>query len=404
VKKILRRLPLLLFLGLVVAGLVYGFRPQPVAVDLGTVTRGPMRVTVDEDGKTRVQKRYMITAPVAGKLRRIELKAGTDLGGLYARSLPLAILEPTFSPFLDPVERKKAEDRKNAAEARVEQTRELYKKAEQQEAFAKTEYRRIERSTSAGGTSRQELDEAELKLRVAERELVANRFAVQVAEFELKQARSALHPPTGPENGAHLPIYSPIDRGMVLKVVQESERVVAAGAEILEVGDTQLLEAEIDVLTQDAVKVLNKAEVELVHWGGAKPLKGWVRTRESGFMKVSALGVEEQRVNVIVDFELPEEYRGRVGDGYRVEARIVIWKGENVLKVPAGALFRQGKQWAVYVRQEGKAVLRTIKIDNDHNNGLEAEVLEGLKEGDEVVLHPGDKVKEGVAIAPRQAN
>jgi HlyD family secretion protein len=196
-------------------------------------------------------------------------------------------------------------------------------------------------------------------------------------------------------------IRSPISRGKVLKVSQESETIITAGTPIMEIGDPEDIEAEIDVLTTDAVKVRRGAKAYLLHWGGDTPIVGHVRlTEPSGFTKVSALGVEEQRVYVIIDFKVPRDWQGQVRDAYRVEARIVTWEGEDVLKVPAGALFRQGKEWSVYVMADGKASLRTVKIG--HNNGLEAEVLDGLSEREQVLLHPGDKIKDGVAIVARK--
>lgn len=398
-KRLLRKLPLLLFLAGIVTALAYGFRSRPERADLRAVARGPLLVTVNEDGKTRARDRYIITAPLAGKLRRLKLKAGADLEEWYRGQQPLALLEPQTPALLDGRARAEAEARKQVAESRVEEAKERVKQAEEHERFARTDFLRVERSTAAGGGSRQERDDAEAKLRAAERDLAARRFAVQVAQFEVKLAQAVLEPG---ENGKAIPIVSPISKGKVLKVFQESERVVTAGAEIMEVGDPEYLEAEIDVLTQDAVRIRNGFKVFLEHWGGDVPLEGKVCGRESGFMKQSALGVEEQRVNIIVDdFRLPDKYRGQLGDAYRVEARIVVWESKDVLKVPAGALFRQDKDWAVYLVQNGKATLRTLKID--HNNGLEAEVIEGLKEGDEVVLHPGDKIKEGVEVVPRTA-
>jgi HlyD family secretion protein len=187
----------------------------------------------------------------------------------------------------------------------------------------------------------------------------------------------------------------------VLRVHQESACVVTPGLKLVEVGNPANIEVEIDLLSSDAVKVKKGDRVLIEHWGGSKPLEGRVRVIEpSGFLKVSALGVEEQRVYVIIDFTSPRPEWERLGDGYRVEARIVIWEGQKVRKVPSGALFRNGKGWAVFVIEEGKAVRREVEID--HNNGREAEVLSGLEEGEQVVVHPGDKVKEGVAVAPRE--
>jgi HlyD family secretion protein len=409
VKKVVRRLPLLVFLALVVAALVYGFMPHPIGVDLAVVERGSLLMTVDKEGKTRVKQRYVVTAPLAGKLLRIDFKPGADLEKLLTSGRPLAVLEPSLPPLLDARTRAETIAKEKAAEGRLGKAREELDKARKQEQHARTEHDRIERAHLTGSSSRQELDDCELKLRSAMRDLNAAQFMVQVAEFERDQVRATLRAFTqrntspGEVEPWRMEIPSPIARGKVLRVLQESESVVAAGTQILEVGDTELIEAEIDVLTQDAVKVRDGYKAFLVNWGGPHPLEGHVRlTEPSGFLKVSALGVEEQRVNVIIDFKVPKEYQGQVRDAYRVEARIVVWEGKNVLKVPAGALFRKGKNksWAVYVVHNGKAELRELKID--HNNGLDAEVLEGLEEGDQVILNPGDKIKEGVAVVSRK--
>jgi HlyD family secretion protein len=409
VKKFVRRLPLLLFVLLVIAALVYGFMPHPIGVDIAVVERGSMQLTVDKEGKTRVKQRYIVTAPLAGKLQRIKFKAGMDLATLKTQGQPLAVLEPSDPPLLDARARAEAQAREKAAEARLGEAKEKLDKCRKQEQHARAEHDRIERAHLSGSTSRQELDDCDLKLRSAMRDLNAAQFTVQVAEFERDQVRATLKAFTqrstspGEIEPWRIEIPSPIPRGRVLRVLQESEAVVAAGTQILEVGDTELIEAEIDVLTQDAVKVRDGYKAFLVNWGGPKPLEGNVRlTEPSGFLKVSALGVEEQRVNVIIDFTVPKDYQGQVRDAYRVEARIVIWEGKNVLKVPSGALFRKGKNksWAVYVVQNDKASLRELKINN--NNGLEAEVLEGLEEGEQVILNPGDKIKEGVAVVSRK--
>ncbi len=400
-KRFIRRIPLLILVAAIVASLAYAFRPQPLPVDLASVGRGSLRLTVDEDGKTRIKQRYIVTAPLAGRLQRIVLKPGDDLKELRKKGLPLAVLVPVTPALLDARARGEAQAKENAAKARLEEGMVRRDKARKQESHARTEYDRVRRAGLNGGSSRQEVDDAELKLRSSEHDLSAAAFSIQVAEFELQQVRAVLRPFASPGEVEPIVIGSPITEGKVLRVLQESETIVTAGAQLMEVGDPDSIEAEIDVLTADAVRVRDGAKAFLEHWGGDKPLEGRVRlTEPSGFTKVSALGVEEQRVNVIIDFKVPPEWRGQMRDAYRVEARIVIWEGENVMKVPAGALFRQEKEWAVYVLEAGKATLRVLKIG--HNNGLEAEVLSGLKEGEQVVLHPGDKIKDGASVISRK--
>jgi HlyD family secretion protein len=239
--------------------------------------------------------------------------------------------------------------------------------------------------------------------RTLEQDYQAAKFAEDVARFELEMARAALlrTRPTqnGPPDGRQFPIRSPIT-GTVLRVFQKSETVVAAGARLLELGDAEDLEAEIDVLSSDAVKIQPGMTAYLEQWGGNAPLMGHVRLVEpSAFTKVSALGVEEQRVNVIIDFVDPPQNRAALGDAFRVEARIVIWEQPDVLQVPTGALFRSGDAWAVFVADQDQAHLRTVELG--HRNSQAAQVLSGLQVGDQVVLHPSDKVRDGFAVKKR---
>ncbi len=399
-KKLFKRLPLLLSgVGLVVA-LVYGFRPAPVPVDLAAVTRGPLQVSVEEDGKTRIRQRYIVAAPIAGRMQRVDLKPGDQVPS----SSLLAKIEPPHALLLDPRAREESQARVDAAKARLKQANAQLDEAKASDNFARAEYGRL-RSLSYGGAAAQELESAAMRERTAAAKVRANEFAVSVAEYELRQAKAALrftqYGSPGETSTGSFPVVSPISKGRVLRVMKESATVVTAGTEIMEVGDVKDLEAEIDVLTTEAVKVRKGAKVFLEHWGGDRPLEGEVwRIEPSGFTKISALGVEEQRVNVIVKFDVPEKYQGAIGDAYRVDARIIIWQDKDVVKVPAGALFRNGGgKWAVFILEEGRAVRRLIKIG--HNNGLEAEVLSGLSAGDQVILHPSDKIKDGVLIAPR---
>jgi HlyD family secretion protein len=384
-----------------VAALVYGFRPSPLPVDLVRVTRGTLQVYVEQDGKTRIRQRYIVTAPLAGRMERVSLKPGDPVPTSYE----LTTIKPPHALLLDPRAREEGQARLDAAKARLKQVNAQLDDARASDSFARAEYSRL-KSLPFGGASPQELDSAAMRERTAEAKVRANEFAVRVAEYELRQAEAALRfTQNGSSDETSQGSFSvkspPLRKGKILRVMKESATVVTAGTDILEVGDIEEIEAEIDVLTTQAVKIKpGKSQVFLEHWGGP-PLKGLVRVVEpSGFTKVSALGVEEQRVNVIVDFDVPKEYRGRIGDGYRVDARIIVDEAKDVLKVPHGALFRNGAgKWAVYVAEEGRAVLRPVKIGRD--NGLEAEVLSGLSEGDQVLLHPSDKIKDGVSIAPR---
>jgi HlyD family secretion protein len=378
---------------LAVGLLVWSFLPAPVEVDLAAVTRGTLRVTVHHEGKTRIRDRYVVAAPLAGRLRRIEWRAGDPV---RAGKTLLTVIDPTDPSLLDA--RARAE-----AEARVRAAVEARAVAEANRDQAQAELERGRKLRAQRAISQEEYENLEYKVRTTA-------LSVRIAVFELELARAALvrtrprGSPGEPQTWG-LEIPAPID-GVVLEVLQESERVVQAGAELLRVGDPLNLECVIDVLSPDAVRIREvlsahpPVRVLLEHWGGERPLNGRVRRVEpAGFLKVSALGVEEQRVNVIVDFTDPPARWQALGDAYRVEARIILWEGQNVVKVPSGALFRHGGGWAVFRVEGERAVLRPVRVGRD--NGLDAEVLGGLEEGDRVVIHPGDKVRDGVAVSPR---
>jgi HlyD family secretion protein len=370
----------------VTALVVYAFLPARVEVDAARVERGPLLVTVDREGKTRVREGYVVSAPLAGRTQRIELHPGDRVE--EGKTL-LAVIEPGDPALLDP--RTRAE-----AEARVRAAEEANKLAGTNLNQARIEAERARRLGAGQGIAREDLERAEHRERAAA-------FSLRIAAYELEVARAAFQrtqPRSPGENGStRLELRSPIT-GCVLEVYQESARNIPVGTELLKLGDTTQLECVIDVLSTDAVKIARGAKVYLEHWGGERALRGRVRLVEPGaFMKVSALGVEEQRVNVLVDFTEPRTEWEALGDGYRVEARIVVWEGESVLKAPAGAFFRHGDAWAVFLNVKGQARLTPVSLG--HTNGLETQVLDGLHEGEMVILHPSDRIKNGVGVAPR---
>lgn len=380
------------------AGLIWAFRPRPIEVDLGEVTRGQLLETIDEDGRTRVKERYVVSAPLAGRVQRITL----DEGDIVERGTTvLAVVEPALPALIDPRAREQAETAVRAAEASVEQTQAAVVRAEAELAKARVDLRRSEELLKSKAVSPDEVETNRLNVAVREAELRSAHFAVDVARHQLEQARAALlavsDATTRPSEA--MKITSPIN-GRVLRVLQESETVVPAGAGLVEVGDIGQLEAVIDVLSRDAVRIRPGAGVILERWGGEQDLRGVVRRVEpSAFTKISALGVEEQRVNVVVDLVDRAADGEMLGDGYRVDARIIIWQGLDVLRIPTGALFRDGEAWAAFVADNGTARLRRLKIGV--LNPEQAEVLDGLRPGDLVVLHPSDKVRDGVSIVPR---
>lgn len=395
----IRRL-LLVVLALAVASFIgYAFVPKPVGVDLAPVTRGLLRVTVDEDGKTRIRERFEVSSPLAGKMSRITLKAGDRVEA--ARTL-LTVLEPTDPAFLDARAHAEAEARLREAEKGPPEAEQRLKEARLAYEFASRDVAR-HRGLVGQGVSAQQFEDMLLKEQTAQARLRAAELFRQMADFRLELARAAFvrmrERSPGEPNGSRLEVRAPID-GAVLRVFQESTTITTPGQKLIELGDPTDLECVIDVLSADAVKIRPGARAFLEHWGGPQPLNGRVRLVEpSGFLKISALGVEEQRVNVIIDLVDPPEQRRTLGDAYRVEARIVIWEEGDVLKVPASARFRHGDGWAVFVASGGYAVLQPIKAGE--SNGLEVQVLDGLEEGEQVVVHPSDKIKDGVKVQPR---
>ncbi|MDH3231630.1 MAG: HlyD family efflux transporter periplasmic adaptor subunit [Alphaproteobacteria bacterium] len=385
------------------AGLIYAFWPQPVPVDTAVIARGEHVVTIDGDGKTRVREVYVVSAPVPGRLLRIERHVGD---AVVANETNLATIHPTDPAFLDRRARAQAESVAKAAEAAFVLAEAEQARAVAELEFAQAELARAERLATRGAVSQRDLDRAKLTLRTAKAAVATAKATVEIRRFELESARAGLIEPggSGSRTDAQLccvDVFSPVN-GRVLRVMHESEAVVAAGAPLVEVGDSHDLEVVVDLLSSDAVRVAEGAEVQIEDWGGRNALTGRVRRVEpTGFTKVSALGIEEQRVNVLIDFaDSPDRWRD-LGHGYRVEAHIVVWRGEDVLKLPLGALFRDGERWAVFVAEAGRAQLRHVEID--HANGREAQITAGLAAGDTVILHPSDLIAGGVRIVPRSA-
>ena len=392
-----RRLPWIIGLGL--AGIIIlGLLPKPLPVEIAQVSRGDLKVTVNEEGMTRVKNRYVITSPVAGQLRRIDLKPGAPV---EAGKTVLAVLESGGADLLDTRSLAQAQARVRAAQAAVAQAAAQRARASANAKMQREDFVRQKQLFTAGTLSRQEFDAADMRATTTAQDERATEFAGQIAEFELAQAQALLlrGQPTGAAAGGEpLLISSPVS-GRVLRVMQESERLVPAGFALLEVGDPMDLEARIEVLSRDGVAIQPGAQVKLEQWGGPTALNARVRWVEpSAFTKISALGVEEQRVYVIVDFTDPFSVRAMLGDNYRVEARIETWSGLNILKVPAGALFQRGATWQTYATDAEGKYARLRRVRAGHSNGLETEILEGLAEGQKVVVYPGDQVAEGSRI------
>jgi len=393
-----RRILLILIIVLVLAAVGYGFLPGSVLVETAVVSRGPLAVTLVEEGETRVKERFVIAATVDGMVCRIDL----DVGDPVEAGQLLAYLEPLPPTVLDPRSRAEARARVATAEAQLQAAWEQAQAAEADAEYAAQELARLERLFQAGNLSQGQLDQARAGFRRSSARARAASFTVQEARFVLQAAEavlgvSAADEPT--ETPEQVPIRSPVS-GQVLAVQQESECVATRGQPLLEVGDPRELEVAVDVLSADAVRIEPGMRVWLERWGGEQALQGRVRTVEpTGFTRVSALGVEEQRVLVIVDIVSPPENWARLGDGYRVEARFVLWEGEAVLQIPLGALFREGEDWASFLVAEDTARLRNVVPG--HQGTQNVQILEGLAEGETVVVHPPGTLAGGVAVSPR---
>jgi HlyD family secretion protein len=392
IRRVLIALALLAVIGLIVVAWI----PNPVEVEVAEVSRGALIVTVNEDGRTRVKDRYIVSAPVTGNLARLDLEAGDSI----EQEQVLARLVPLPPPLLDSRTRAEAKARVDAAMAARRQAQAAVNRARFQRDFAKQESQRAQAVVQQGGLARSDADRAISTYRSSEEDLRSAEFGGRVAEHQLKLAQTTLMQLSGQgEEGEQLEIISPV-AGQVLKVFQESEGVVQSGTPILELGDPAALEVVVDVLSQDATRIPAGAPALIERWGGKNPLRGHVRIVEpSAFTKLSALGVEEQRVNVIIDMDDDHELWQSLGDGYRVEARISVWEGKDVLRVPASAVFRFEDSWATFVVEDGSAVIRPVELGE--TNGLETEVISGLDEGEMVIAYPSDSVRDGVSVEAR---
>lgn len=392
VSRWLKRAVTVLFVLGIVAMIVVAWLPKPVPVELAKVTVGLLEVTVDEDGRARVKDRYVVSSPLAGSVGRIELSAGDSV----RQEQVLARVVPLDSPLLDPRSRATADARIAAAMAGQKQARAQIDRAQAALDFARTEVERG-RALAARGTMPQAgLERAELEARTRAAELASTEFGAKVADYELQMAQAAKGRLHGGRGGDQLELPSPIT-GRVLRVIQESEGAVQPGTPLLELGDPQALEIVVDVLTSDAVSIAPGAEVHIERWGGPE-LKAVVRRVEpSAFTRLSALGVEEQRVNALIDLRSPMADWAALGDGYRVEARIVTWRRDNVTKVPASAVFRHKTGWALFAVRGGAA--RLVPVQVGKRTGLEIQILSGVTAGEAVVTHPSDRVKDGVKVA-----
>ncbi len=388
------------------AGAIYwGMRPQPAEVEAVAVSVGPMETTVEEEGKTRLRDRFVVSAPLSGVMRRHDWKVGDTLAG----GRPVAWLAPMRAEVLDARRLSEGEARLQAAsaaregaDARLRSAQEQVKAAAADAEYWQQQTAREERLLATGDVPAARLDRSRAEVKRAEATRLAAEQAVALARSEISRARAdveaaraAVSNP-GPVTGQLQAVSSPVS-GRVVRVIRESEGVIASGEPILELGNTRALEVEVELLSADAVRLGPGTRVRLTRWGGEGALDARVRLVEpTGFTKISALGVEEQRVRVISDIVAPADQWQRLGEGYRVEASFILWSGDRILHLPASALFREGAGWAAFVVADGFARKRTVQVG--HRNGLVAEVLGGVREGERVVPHPDDKLLDGLAV------
>lgn len=385
----------------VVVLLVLALRPRPVPADLVEVTRGPLAETLDHVGQTRVEDRFVISAPVDGRVRRIELEPGDPV---VANETLLAVFEPAEPALLDRRTQAEAEARVRAARAGLARARAEEDRALAASELAQREVERVRQLAAGEIASRQLLDFAEAEARAARDARDGARSTVEAARYELQAAEARLLRPASAGDGSHagtapaIFLRSPVD-GTVLERLRESAATVPMGEPLLVVGDPSELEVVADFLSSDAVRMEPGMTAWIERWGGGGALPGRVRRVEpSGFLKISALGVEEQRVWVVVDFADPAA-AAALGDRFGVEVRVEVWRPDDALRVPTSSLFRHGGEWAVYRLEDGRAQLRTVEVGP--GDGLLAQVLAGLEEGDRVVIYPSDAVVDGVRLDSR---
>ena len=395
-----KRAAWVLVLGLIVSAFVWFAWPRPIPVDLAPVVKGPMEVTVDDEAKTRVRHVYTVSAPIAGKVLRTSREVGDQVN---ADETVVAVMRPSLPAFHDARTHEELEAARAAADAGVRLAEAEVRRIDAALAFSRSELERAHTLARTDAISAKALDKARLDVETNEAALASAKAQLDVRRSERTGVAARLSHPS--ENQTADPaccvqIRAPVT-GRVLRVVQESEAVVPAGAPLIEIGDPANLEIVADLLSTDAVQIRAGAAVRVDGWGGP-PIRGRVsRIDPAGFLKVSALGIEEQRVRTRIDLVDPADTWSRLGHDYRVIVHVTVWEAPEVLTIPVGALFRKGETWAVFAVVNGQA--RTTPVQIGHRNNRVAEVVAGLSAGDRVVLHPSDRVTEGTGVVERKS-
>ena len=385
----------------VIGAFIYALSPKPVLVDTTVISRGPLKVTVDEEGETRIREIYVVSSPLDGRV----LRSPREVGDVVMKDKTLlAVIEPGDPSFLDIRKRRELEAIVAAAEASIVLTESEIDRAESELEFAQSDLKRAKSLSQRGTISERTLEKAALDVQTHQAGLAQARANLILRHRQLDSAKARL---IGPEQkktkeadeSCCVEVHAPVD-GRVLRIDKESEQIVKAGEPLLRIGDPKDLEIVVDLLSTDAVKVKAGAEALIEGWGGPKPLKAKVRRVDpAGFTKVSALGIEEQRVNTILDLTSSREELPTLGHDFRVFVRITVWSAEDALRVPLGALFRQKNEWAVFKVVDGTAHLTPVKIGQ--RNTHMAEIIEGLETGTRLILHPSDRVSDGSSIEER---
>ncbi|MCZ2073783.1 MAG: efflux RND transporter periplasmic adaptor subunit [Bryobacterales bacterium] len=380
----------------IVAAIVYALRPQPVPIEMAEVVRGPLTVTVEEEGKTRVKERYVIYAPVTGYNRRLDFDAGDPV----KQGQVVATIEPSRPVPLDM--RSLAEGRAAVAVAgaQVQAAEQRIRAATANAEYWSAELKRVNDLVRTGDIARSRLEQTVSEQQRAAAALAEAQHAMEAAQSELRRARAAVTEFTGtPQATGIVEVRAPV-AGRVLKLLRESAGAISVGEPLLEIGNARAIEVEIEVLSPDAVRIKPGTSVVFTRWGGDGSLEGVVqRIEPSGFTKISALGVEEQRVPVIAILTSPETVWSGLGAGYRVEASFILWQGQDVLQVPTSSLFRYGDGWAVFVVDGGSARRRLVELG--HRSGLRTEITSGLQPGERVIAYPDETIEDGTPVEPR---
>jgi HlyD family secretion protein len=391
---LLRRSLPWLVLALLVSLVVWGLWPKPVMVETGVIARSPLTVRVSEEGKTRIRNRYVVAAPVGGMMQRVVMRPGDEV---KANETVITRIVPQTAPLIDPRARIQAQEAVSMHKANRKRAVESQAALKIAADLAAVERDRAFAVKERGAVSALDLDRVEAEATAKAAELRAAEFALQVIDHELAQALAVLEQPASGATDPVVEIKSPVT-GKVLTVMQESETMMNPGQPIIEIGDPADIEIEAEILSRDAVTIEAGDEVLIEQWGGADTLKGRVRRVEpAAFTKVSALGVEEQRVIVLIDLQAADGKAKALGDRFRVEVRVAVWHADDVLVSPAGALFREGNQWKTFVMRGGRARLTSVEVG--HSDGRFSQILSGLALGDKVLLHPPDTVVDGSAVS-----